>query len=559
MNLWKDIHRKTRMKFGGFVLFFLVATIFVSLGMVYTNLLVGQMSEAAVSGDLDALAGLIVLVTGVMVLRAAVSAVSVFFMARYSATAGFKLRDYFVKHLLRAPFAKVEGTGSGETLSVYSNDVPMARQFVSDGMLGVIADFVSFASAFVLMIILNPALTGIAIAVSIGMLVLQVILSLPIRWFSIKHSEAKAKFNAVVIDSLQNLVVVAAYNLDRAAEMRYLNAYNHFYAVTRKLLIVISVAAVFMMMVMLLPLIVLFIFLGHAVIDGDMTLAEFVAFVVSAIIAAGGILALAQNMGKLAGLSAGAGRFNSSTYSEFEVQEENSSGSKDAITGTSLAFENVSFSYGDSNTLALDSVSFSVKQGSKVAIIGGSGSGKSTVLKLLLGLFEPSKGTILINGIKADTITKSSLRDYFAFVPQDSFLFPISISQNIALQEDIVDMHRLEKACRDADILDFIMGLPDKFDSVLSESAGNISGGQRQRIALARALYKNAPVILLDEATSSLDEETEASILRCLVNATENKTVIMATHRHAALTFCDTVITLQDGKINPVETEGVSA
>ena len=216
-----------------------------------------------------------------------------------------------------------------------------------------------------------------------------------------------------------------------------------------------------------------------------------------------------------------------------------------------MAFENVNFAYADDAPDVLRAVSFEIPAGSKVAIAGSSGSGKSTILKLLLGLYEPTSGKIRVLGNDAAAIGKYTLRDSFAYVPQDSFLFPVSIGENITGKNDIShqEQARLEQSCRDAGILDFINGLPEKFDSILSESAENISGGQRQRIAMARAFYKDAPIILFDEATSALDPTTEAGILETLESAAKEKTVIMAAHRAAAKAFCDTVITLEGGKI----------
>jgi ABC-type bacteriocin/lantibiotic exporter with double-glycine peptidase domain len=211
----------------------------------------------------------------------------------------------------------------------------------------------------------------------------------------------------------------------------------------------------------------------------------------------------------------------------------------------------VSFAYGEDLPLALDSVSFNITPGSRIAFVGGSGSGKSTVLKLLLGLYEPDQGKITISRTDASSLAKNSLRDVFAYVPQDSFLFPESIGKNIAGARE-VDMARLEKAAANAGILDFIKSLPDGFDGVLSEAADNISGGQRQRIALARAFYKDAPVILFDEATAALDPATEAKILESLEGAASDKTIIMVAHRTKAIAACDLIVVMDGGKISAI-------
>jgi len=549
--------RRTKLRYSTIILPYILVSIIVSVCAVIMNLLSGEMSEAALQGDIDALTRFILLITGILVLRAGASAASTLILARFSAKAGYKLRELFINHFLRVPFAKLEKIPSGEHLSVYSNDIPRTESLVASGILGLLADFIAFISAFVFLIIISPAFTGILFLAAIGMLVLQLLLSIPIQKLSVKMSEEEAKFNAVVNDSLQNLSVVAAYSLDKILEERYMNAYGKFFFVLKHFAKALALTVGTMMAVLFSPLIVIVIVLALATIDGNMTLVEFIAFSTTIMIAAGGLTSVAQTVGWLAQSAAGAKRLNDTTA---DVPEEIERG--DTLANGTISFKNVTFTYGESEgeeaaaKLALDDVSFDIVPGSKVAVVGGSGSGKSTILKLLLGLYEPTRGQITIGGKDAVKFAKGSLRNAFAYVPQDAFLFPESIGKNITLEDTVSDMPRLEKACAEAGILDFIYTLPDKFGGVLTESADNISGGQRQRIAMARAFYKNAPVILFDEATSSLDPATEATVLESLAIAAAEKTVIIVAHRESAIAACDTIITLDDGKIKSVTGKG---
>jgi ATP-binding cassette subfamily B protein len=176
------------------------------------------------------------------------------------------------------------------------------------------------------------------------------------------------------------------------------------------------------------------------------------------------------------------------------------------------------------------------------------------VLKLLLGLYAPQEGRISVMGADSTEVSLHSLRDTFAYVPQDSFLFPESISENITGESEISDRSRLEKACHDAGILEFIESLSDGFDAILGESAENISGGQKQRIALARAFYRDAPIILFDEATSALDPTTEAAVLQSFNAISKDKTVLMVAHRFSAIDFCDYVVVMESGKVAAIGT-----
>ncbi|MCL1786630.1 MAG: ABC transporter ATP-binding protein/permease [Defluviitaleaceae bacterium] len=594
MKAFMTTLKRVKLRYRRFILLYILAATVTAVAAVAMRLLSGEMSEAALQGDLEALTRFILLMTGVLVLRAAASAASTFISMRVSARANYTLRTLFINHFLRAPFAALERTPSGEQLSIYSNDIPQTESLVASGLLGLVTDFISFVAAFAFLIIISPAFTGVLIAAAVGMLVLQLLLSLPLQKWSVKMSEEQAKFNAVVNDSLQNLSVVVAYSLEDVLEARYMNAYGQFFAVLKRFAKALGVTLGAMLAILLSPLVVVVVVLALATIDGNLTLVEFIAFSTTILAVAGGLTGMAQQVSGLSRAAGSAKRFNQATADAPEALEHGGAPQNGVIS-----FKNVTFAYNQdageneakpeppkkkklgisfggpppdetppaeaaealptAPTLALDSVSFDIATGSKVGIVGGSGSGKSTILKLLLGLYEPTGGQITIGGQDAAGFAKSHLRELFAYVPQNSFLFPESIGKNIALEEIMSDMPRLEKACADAGILDFINTLPDKFDGVLTEAADNVSGGQRQRIAMARAFYKDAPVILFDEATSSLDPATEAAVLDSFAAASSDKTVIIVAHRASAIAGCDTIITMDGGKISSIEKKGATS
>ena len=547
--------RRTKSRFKSVILAFLIAAVIIAAVEVVTAMIRGEMNEAALAGYLDDLFRLMLLTSALMALRAAAAAVSALLRAYFSANAGYKLRESFMNHFLRTPFKNIEKLPAGERLSVYQNDIPKAQGLISSDVMDVLTDFITFVSAFAFLIFLNPAFTGILALSALGMLLLMFLLSRPINKWSERQLEEKAKYNAVLNDSLQNLSVVTAYSLDEVLEERFARAYAGYYKVVKRFALAFAFMAGTMMSVLATPLIVIIIVMGRAVIGDNMSLGEYVAFIMMITTAAGSLTMLGQRVARVAESAAGAKRLNDNTADELE-ELSLTVGIPEAVE---ISFENVSFSYGESENKdetkdenedeaklpALDGVSFKIPAGSRVALAGGSGSGKSTIIKLLLGLYEPTDGKISVGD---KNLSKAEMREIFAYVPQDSFLFPESIGKNITLGDEAGDIGRLERACADAGILDFINSLPDRFDAVLTESAENISGGERQRIALARAFYKNAPVILFDEATSSLDPVTEAEILESLNRAARGKTVIMAAHRESAVKTCDIVINLDGGR-----------
>ena len=544
---------KNGMRFRGFLLAYVLISAVAAAAMILDPIIRGEMGEAAHNFDMDTLLWFLVLLTGVSAVQAIAAAASALMIGRYQGKAGYKFRQNFVRYFLHVPFGKFEKAGSGESLSLYSNDVPRAVNLVAgeNGMLMMFASVLQVSAAFIFMLTINVPLTLIFFGMFPVLAVMQIVISMPIQKRQKAMLEASEKFNAVVNDSLQNTSTIIAYSLEDVMERRYINTYKEFMQAMRAFALAFLPLVMIGQLVSFTPIVLLHIMAANATIGGTMSIAEFIGLTSISLIAGSSLLMLSQMLSWVQTGVAAAKRFNENTA---EVVEDLNDGSKPVKTAQpAISFENVSFSYidGEDAPLALDGAGFTIAPGSKIAFVGGSGSGKSTVLKLLLGLYAPQSGKITISGQDAADMSKCGLRDIFAYVPQDSFLFPESIGENIALGSKN-NAAQLEKACRDAGIWDFVQSLPGKFDGVLSEGSENISGGQRQRIALARAFYKDAPVILFDEATSALDPATEAGILESLNAAAADKTVIMVAHRPAAIAACDAVVLMDGGKVAAV-------
>lgn len=217
----------------------------------------------------------------------------------------------------------------------------------------------------------------------------------------------------------------------------------------------------------------------------------------------------------------------------------------------SIRFENVSFRYSNDSPWVLRELNLEILKGAKVGVIGKTGSGKSTLVDLLLGLLPPTKGTIYVDDIPLNSLSVASWRKLVANVPQDIFLFDDSVEQNIAIRsgDGCIDKSRLKKAVRTAQISNVIEALAGGYQTSVGERGANLSGGEKQRIGIARALYKESEVLVLDEATSALDSDTELQLMREIEVGSKEKTLIIVAHRLSTIKNCDQVIELIDGNV----------
>ena len=233
------------------------------------------------------------------------------------------------------------------------------------------------------------------------------------------------------------------------------------------------------------------------------------------------------------------------------LDSENASELK--ITDGHISFENVTFGYNKSR-LIIQNVSIEINSRETIAIVGPSGSGKSTIGRLLFRFYDAQQGSIKIDGQDIRDVTQESLHRYIGVVPQDTVLFNDTIYYNIAYGLDNASQAAVEKAAKDAQIHDFILSLPDGYETTVGERGLKLSGGEKQRVGIARTLLKNPPILLLDEATSALDTETEREIREALTNASEGRSVLTIAHRLSTIADADRIIVLENGSIVEIGT-----
>jgi ABC-type multidrug transport system fused ATPase/permease subunit len=215
--------------------------------------------------------------------------------------------------------------------------------------------------------------------------------------------------------------------------------------------------------------------------------------------------------------------------------------------GVEVLYDDVSYSYGE--TPALHGVSFRAGAGTVTALVGPTGGGKTTLVSLLPRLIDPDSGAITLNGIDHRDVTLGHLRNLISVVRQDPYLFPVTVADNLAYGRPHASRDEIVEAARAANAHDFIEALPAGYDTVLGDGGVGLSGGQRQRLAIARALLRDTPVLVLDEPTSALDAETEAQVMDAIERLTAGRTVLVIAHRLSTIRNADTIVVLDHGRV----------
>jgi subfamily B ATP-binding cassette protein MsbA len=288
-------------------------------------------------------------------------------------------------------------------------------------------------------------------------------------------------------------------------------------------------------------------FAGYRSMQGAITLGEFVSFLAALMLAYQPVRALAGiNIGIQEGISAAKRVYDLIDQKNEIYHDKNAPSLK--INNASIEFKNISFTYPD-GTQALKNLSTKISGGSKVGLVGVSGSGKTTFLNLIPKFFYLKNGSILIDNQNINEINLNSLRKEISLVSQDVILFDDTVRANILYGNALASNEQIVEACKFAAAEDFVEKLPNKYETIIGENGIKLSGGQKQRLSIARAILKDSSIILLDEATSSLDSDSESVIQKAIENLTKNKTTIIIAHRLSTVMNCDKILVFENGKI----------
>ena len=459
----------------------------------------------------------------------------------------FDLKNEVFKHyeVLTQNFYKKNRTG--DLMNRISEDVGKVRMYVGPAVMYSINTFIRFAIVIAYMYDVSPRLT------------LYTLLPLPFLSYAIfKLSKEINRKSTIFQRNLSNLStfsqeifsgirVIKAYSLEQKQQVNIANLSEESRQKSMDLAKINSFFGPLMMALIGVSNLVVIYFGGMMYINGTISnigiIAEFILYVnmlTWPVASLGWVSSMIQEA------EASQKRINEFLNIQPEIKNENPENTP--IEGN-IVFENVGFTYEDTNIEALKNVSFSLNKGQTLAIIGKTGSGKSTILSLISRLYDVNEGKITIDGTNIRHLNLYDLRNHMGVVPQDAFLFSDTIKNNIKFGNENATDEEVYEAAKKAVVHDNIINFNLKYETVLGERGITLSGGQKQRVSIARALIKHPEILLLDDSLSAVDTETEELILNNLLEFCKNKTTIIVTHRVSSAKNADKIIILEDGKI----------
>jgi ATP-binding cassette subfamily B protein len=460
------------------------------------------------------------------------------------------LRDRVFAHLQRLPLSYFQRTKTGDLMSRLTNDILAVRELMGFGSLAIVDAAVVIFFSLTLMIALDPWLT-------VWSMMAMPMIPFVVRFFgreifrsSREAQERLSSLSAYVLENFSGIRVVQAY----AQEQNQIAGFDAKNAEYRnKTMWLATLWGIFWPLMQVIAGIAATVVLwlgGRQVLQGTMTLGEFVAFNGYLAMLTWPLMAIGYTANQYQRGTAALSRLAEvlDTPVSPRYQSESSSNDAVAITGA-IEFRNLSFAYSGAPAPILRQLSLEIPAGTMCGVVGETGSGKSTLVNLLLRLYEPDDQTIFIDGVDIKQIGRRRLENAIGYVAQDIFLFSGSLRENILLGTENGAANRVEEAARIARLLPTIQTFNAGFDTVIGERGVRLSGGQKQRAALARAIIKNPPILVLDDAFSSVDVETEEEILRELRHYMRGRTTLLISHRISTVRETDMIVYLRGGAI----------
>ena len=461
-----------------------------------------------------------------------------------------KMRDDMISKLQKISLRYFSEGEIGRIMSRPTNDANNVRIFLRMGLASIILDTSSILGSFIIIFALNVKLAIVAISILPVALGLAWLLGRFSRSAYRKSLSTLAGLTAKMQENLSGMKVIKSFVREKKSYEEFQETQDKNIKANIHALRISSIYQPFVLLTRVVGTALILWFGSLMVVSGEITIGTIIAFMEYQFQYFMPLMDLVVVYDQYQSAMAAIERMFDIIDTEVEVQDPAESEAVKIKTINDVVFENVSFGY-DPNIHVVRNVSFTLEDSKKLAIVGPTGAGKSTVINLLARFYDPLGGRILVNGHDVKNIKIDSLRKHMGIVLQDSFLFPMSVKDNIKYGKPEATDEEVAKAAKAVGAHEFITKLPNGYDYVIQEGSSNISIGQRQLISFARTLLMNPRLLILDEATSSIDPYTELLVQNALKKLLENRLAIIIAHRLSTIRLCDEIIVIDEGR--PVE------
>ena len=481
------------------------------------------------------------------------SIVASFFSAKAASGFGRLLRSKIFSHVGNFSLSEFDKLGTASLITRTTNDITQIQQ-VMIMMLRMMAAAPMMCIGGIIMAYSKDAKLTLVLAVAIPILIVAIVVIARKGIPLFKAMQVKLdKLNRVLRENLTGIRVIRSFNRVEHEKKRFDEANWDLTQTAIKVNKIMAAMMPIMMVVLNLTTVAIIWFGGHRISNGSMEVGDMMAFIQYAMQIMFSFIMLSMMFVMIPRASVSAVRINEVLETVADIKDPVSAASIEAKRGH-VAFRDVTFSYPGAEMPAISNISFSMNPGEVTAIIGGTGSGKSTLINLIPRFYDIDSGQILVDGTDVREMTQEQLRQKIGFVPQQAILFTGTIAENIRYGKEEATDEEVHHAAEIAQANEFISSMPEGLDSIIAQGGTNVSGGQKQRLSIARALVRKPEVYIFDDSFSALDFKTDAKLRAALKGETIDSTVLIVAQRVSTIIDADRIIVLDDGKIAGIGT-----
>ena len=497
--------------------------------------------------DFDKIKIILLTLVALYIVSAILSFIQGFIMSGISQKLAYNLRDELSKKINRLPMSYFDKTTNGEVLSRFTNDIDTLAQSLNQSLTQIITAVTTLVGVFIMMLTISGIMTVAALVIiPIGMFAISMIIKRSQKFFA-QQQEFLGNVNGQVEELYGGHLVVQAFNGQGDAIEKFDKTNEKLYQSAWKSQFLSGLMQPLMSFIGNLGYVLISILGGFLVIKNYIEVGDIQSFIQYVRQFNQPLNQIAQISNQLQATAASAERIFAFLAEEEEPVTENDSVKVTRHDGE-VIFDHVRFGY-DENKVIIKDFNAKVKPGQKIAIVGPTGAGKTTIIKLLMRFYDVNSGAIYVDGKNIKDYNRQELRSHFGMVLQDTWLFSGSIKDNIKYGKLDATDEQVKEAAKAAHVDHFIKTLPSGYDMVLNEEASNVSQGQKQLLTIARAILANPEILILDEATSSVDTRTEVLIQKAMDNLMKNRTSFIIAHRLSTIRNADLILVLNEGDI----------